>query len=349
MNGGNGEYSYSQNSVFQRKAIVAVKELINNAIAEKLEVKISSSSNTFRVADLGCATGPNTFLAVENIINAVDNKCKNQETSKTTSPEYQVFFNDVVVNDFNQLFTSLTGDKKYFVAGVPGSFHSRLFPSASLHFVHSSYALHCLSKAPNIEGRIYYSNSRDEVVKSYEAQFADDMDNFLRARAEEIVDGGLMALVFPGRPNGTPHSQVYSNKILQLVESCIIDMAKKGLISNTKVLSDNKMSASYMASLEDVESAVKRNDCFTIEIMENLPQEKAPPKVMASTIRAGMGRFIKELFGEEIVDQLFDLYLKNLEEASSILESLKAVNLFVLLKRKEIGKKNGSAGLAETS
>lgn len=124
---------------------------------------------------------------------------------------------------------------------------------------------------------------------------------------------------------------------------------RQGLISNTKALSDNKMSASYMASLEDVESAVKRNDCFTIEIMENLPQEKAPPKVMASTIRAGMGRYIKELLGEEIVDQLFDLYLKNLEEASSILESLKAVNLFVLLKRKEIGKKNGSAGLAETS
>lgn len=180
-------------------------------------------------------------------------------------------------------------------------------------------------------------------MRSYEAQFAKDMNNFLSARAEEMVDGGLMALIFPGRPNGTPHSQVYSNKILELVESCTIDMVKKGVITNVEALARNKMSA-YMASPEEVEFAVQRNGCFSIEVMEILPQEKAQPIEMTSTIRAGMERSMKELFGAEVVDKLFDLFHKKLGEASSILESSKAANLFVFLKRKPIETEKFSGG-----
>ncbi|MBA0779036.1 hypothetical protein Gotri_003319, partial [Gossypium trilobum] len=33
-----------------------------------------------------------------------------------------------------------------FIAGVASSFYQRLFPSNSIHFVHSSYCLHWLSK-----------------------------------------------------------------------------------------------------------------------------------------------------------------------------------------------------------
>ncbi|PON53573.1 SAM dependent carboxyl methyltransferase [Parasponia andersonii] len=50
------------------------------------------------------------------------------------------------------------------------------------------------------KGRINCSSSTAEVVKAYEAQYAKDMDNFLKARAHEIVHGGLIVLVFPGRP-----------------------------------------------------------------------------------------------------------------------------------------------------
>ncbi|GMN32049.1 hypothetical protein TIFTF001_044649, partial [Ficus carica] len=68
MTGGSGLYSYSKNSNFQMKIIDAAKELINKSITEKLDVNIFSSSNTLRLADLGCAAGPNTFAAVQNII-----------------------------------------------------------------------------------------------------------------------------------------------------------------------------------------------------------------------------------------------------------------------------------------
>ncbi|KAK6290147.1 hypothetical protein POUND7_001688, partial [Theobroma cacao] len=87
-----------------------------------------------------------------------------------------VVFNDIVSNDFNTLFKSLPSDRQYFVAGVPRRFQGRLFFKAFLRFVHSSYALLWLLNAPK---ELMDKNSH----------------HFLAARAEELVDGGLMALV----------------------------------------------------------------------------------------------------------------------------------------------------------
>ncbi|PON82296.1 SAM dependent carboxyl methyltransferase [Trema orientale] len=343
INGGSDRYSYSKNSNFQRKGIDCAKELINKAIAEKLDVNIFASSKTFRLADLGCAAGPNTFFAVQNIIDALELKCQGQGESCQV-PEFQVFFNDLASNDFNELFQSLPPERRYFAAGVPGLFHGRIFPSDSIHFVHSSYAVQVLSRVPEEvldkespawnRGRINYSDSPDEVVKCFEAQYAKDMESFLKARAKEIVLGGLMAFVVPGRPNRTPHSETFVNRTTTLMGSCLLDMANKGKVSHEKLDSFNM--PTYFASPEELEEFVKRNGCFSVEIMEIQEQERPEPKVLSSTIRGGIGGMIKEYFGleEDISDEIFDLFLKKLEEHSTfIFESGNAINLFVLLKR----------------
>ncbi|KAI5330494.1 hypothetical protein L3X38_029892 [Prunus dulcis] len=341
MNGGDGLYSYSKNSNFQRKAIDAGKELIKEAVSEKLDIKSFSSSNTFRVTDLGCSVGPNTFHAVQNIVDAVEQKYQSQGHNSQL-PEFQVFFSDHISNDFNALFQSLPPDRRYYATGVPGSFYSRLFPKAFLHFAYSSYALQCLSKVPEEvvdmnspawnKGRIHYSKSADQVVKAYTTQYAKDMECFLNARAQEIVCGGLMAFVVPGRPNGISHTEVFVNTAKELFGSCLMDMAKKGIISEEKV--DCFNIPQYIASLEEVEAIVKANGYFSVEIMENLTQEKPPPKVFAIGVRSGMEGMIRKHFGDEIMDELFDSFGKKLEESSSVLESKKSVSLFVLLKRR---------------
>ncbi|KAA8542775.1 hypothetical protein F0562_023927 [Nyssa sinensis] len=324
----------------------AAKLLLNEAIADKLNIKDVSSSKTFRIADLGCSLGPNTFFVVQNILEGVELKYQSQGLNSPT-PEFQVFFNDHASNDFNTLFRSLPVDKQYYVAGVPGSFYSGLFPCASLHFVHSSFALHWLSKVPKEvveksspawnKGRIHYSNAGNEVVKAYSTQYAMDMGCFLHARAQEMVCGGLMVVIVPARPNKVPHSQAIANLMFDILGSCLMDMAKKGIVEEEKVDSFNI--PIYYASPQELEAAIYKNGYFSIERMENLPcvtthDNLSKAKLFALSMRAGMEGFIKEQFGPEIVDELFDSFRKKLEEASSIYDSGKALYLFVLLKRK---------------
>jgi len=51
---------------FQRGVIGTAKELIKEEITEKLRNDGFNWLNTFRVADLGCSVGPNTFIAWHN-------------------------------------------------------------------------------------------------------------------------------------------------------------------------------------------------------------------------------------------------------------------------------------------
>ncbi|KAJ9564524.1 hypothetical protein OSB04_000490 [Centaurea solstitialis] len=144
--------------------------LISEAIEDKLDVDhFLASSNSINIADLGCSLA---FVAVKNIVES-----------------------------------SLPPNRQYFAAGVPGSIHGRLFPKGALHIVNSSYALYWLSKIPDElvdkdspsfnKGKIFYTNSGSKVVEAYAAQFARDMEAFLNARAEELVSGGLVALLLP--------------------------------------------------------------------------------------------------------------------------------------------------------
>lgn len=210
-------------------------------IAEKLDMKnLSSVSNTIRVADLGCSTGPNTFVTMQNILEAMQQKYRSQcnaHDDHQTMPEFQVFFNDLVLNDFNTLFTSLPKDKQYFAAGVPGSFHGRLFPESSIHLVHTSHSLHWLSELPEElqdkdspawnKGRIHYTSAPNEVVDAYMSQFAKEMDNFLEARAKELVPGGMMVMILTGTIKGRPHSETAPGMMYNAISSSLMDMEKE--------------------------------------------------------------------------------------------------------------------------
>ncbi|KAG6625358.1 loganic acid O-methyltransferase-like [Carya illinoinensis] len=346
MKGGNDVYSYANNSSYQRGVIGTAKELITDAIAEKLDFNNIVLSNTFRIADLGCSVGPNTFFAIQNIIEAVQCKGKCQGLDPQLL-EFQVFFNDHTSNDFNTLFKSLPPDGQYYAAGVAGSFYCHLFPNSSLHFVHSSYAIHWLSKVPELvvdktspawnKGRIYIVDSEEDVVKAYEAQYAEDMECFLHARAQEVVCGGLIALIFAGRPNGAPHSQTPHTFIFNLLGSCLMDMARKSKVSEEKVDSFNI--PTYWMSPQELEAAVHRNGEFRIERMEKLPgvinfRDLSKSQVIASNLRAVLEGLIKAHFGDVILEELFELFRNKVEEQLPLIMSFINTDFFALLKRK---------------
>lgn len=119
------------------------------------EVYLELAPKSLGIADLGCSSGSNSLSIIKDIVEAVEAaSCK----IMIPAPEFRVYLNDLPTNDFNSIFKSLPdfyrdlnkersdGPPLLFIAGYPGSFYGRLFPNDCLHFVHSSYSLHWLSK-----------------------------------------------------------------------------------------------------------------------------------------------------------------------------------------------------------
>ncbi|PON73712.1 SAM dependent carboxyl methyltransferase [Parasponia andersonii] len=361
MNGGEGPYIYVQNSKYQTGAVEASKEMIEEAITKHFDanktLNSASSLNQIFLADLGCSTGPNTFLAVQNIFEVIQLKYQLEKRRHLDHSDdhvhqipvtFQVFFNDHFSNDFNTLFKSLPPTRKYLAAGVPGSFHGRLFPNSSLHFVHCSYSLHWLSKVPSQvmdstspawnKGRIHYTNAGKEVVKAYSDQYAEDMLSFLHARAEELVVGGLMVLLIPAVPDILLPSDTTNGTEKDLLGSCLVDMAKMGLVSEKRVDSFNL--PMYYSSPSELKAIIERNEHFSIERMEKLNNPKkhlSLPNLQMRVLylRAALEGLLQKRFGAEIMDELFNRFSKKVAESTFFLnpQNQNSIVLFVLLRR----------------
>ena len=112
----------------------------------------------------------------------------------------------------------------------------------------------------------------------------------------------------------------------------------QGLVSEEKVDSFNI--PIYYMSPKELEAAVERNGCFSVEGMENirkvtkLSNVTESAQLLSSHGRAVMEGLFSQQFGDEILDELFDLYRNKLEENSSIFESMDATLFLAVLKRK---------------
>ncbi|CAN1236748.1 Salicylate carboxymethyltransferase [Linum grandiflorum] len=275
MNGGHGETSYAANSKLQQKAITMTSQITEQAITRLMSLA-TFPKGRLAIADLGCASGPNTFFTVSEFVKSVVRISRN--LGRELPEEFQVFLNDLPGNDFNSIFTSLPKFKKelmvadelsIFINAAPGSFYERLFPTRSLHFVHSSYGLHWLSQVPDglvelNKGNVSYgSNSPRGVFDLYLGQFRKDFAEFLRCRALELVSGGKMVLTFLGRKNDDTSRCCYS---LDLISITLNQMASEGLINMERLGSFNV--PMYMPSPMEVEAEVKKQSSFTINYLE---------------------------------------------------------------------------------
>ncbi|XP_073057660.1 loganic acid O-methyltransferase-like [Primulina eburnea] len=351
MNGGKGIYSYANNSHFQREGFNAAKNLIMDILIQNLDVKSlvsSTMSKTFTIADLGCSIGPNTFLAMENIIDGVEHKYR-VEGLDPNNLEFQVFFNDQVANDFNTLFASLPVDRRYHVAGVPGSFYGRLFPRASICLAYSSSSIHWLSKVPKElvdknspawnKGKIHYTGARNEVVGAYAAQFDEDMDVFLNARGEEIVKGGMIVIIMPGVPDGGTVTHDVG-VAFSFLESILIDMVKEGLIDQDEVDSFNI--PHVYPSVKQMSRIVEKNGCFSIVNMK-LRNARIDPKAPLDLelgvmhMRALAEGTFKNHFSGDTVEEIFRRAIQLKSKFGHMLDSSGievGAQLFAVLMRK---------------
>lgn len=294
MKGGNGDTSYARVSLFrQLKVIQVIKPIMEHEICERMSFENlkGGECGVFRVADLGCATGINTLIVADTIVQAVQAKCS---SGCMEVPEFEVNFVDLPSNDFNSLLRSLPPQQRladrpphkkddghhsftepppsrsYFAAVVSGSFYKRLFPAKSLHFCHSSSSLHWLSQVPSSVvdrnspawngGAVYIST--DEVGAAYLAQFRKDFSSFLAARAHEMVAGGCMFICLVGRTSNDIKEQGAIGHISHHMQAAFEELIQQGMIEKEKMESFNL--PLFCPTVEELESIVKMEKSFEI-------------------------------------------------------------------------------------
>uniref|UniRef100_A0A453RFA4 Benzoate carboxyl methyltransferase n=1 Tax=Aegilops tauschii subsp. strangulata TaxID=200361 RepID=A0A453RFA4_AEGTS len=309
---GNGENSYAANSRLQEKAILETRPMLRKAI-EEVYKSLSDRRSTMVVADLGCSSGPNTLRVVSEVIGAVQFYTRKSEEQRR-AVEVQFFLNDLPGNDFNLVFRSLEqledlGGKEtqpYYVAGLPGSYYTKLFPSRSVHFFHSSYSLMWRSK----------------------------FELFLTLRSRELVNGGRMLLTFLGRNSEEMMMHGDVSTLFELVAKSLQSLVLKGRVEKEKLDSFNL--PYYAPSVKEVKALINESKLFDIEHVRLFqsnwdPQDDLDSDVVldcassganvAKCIRAVLEPLIVDHFGVDIIEELFMVYAsvvaKHLEKAKA--------------------------------
>uniref|UniRef100_A0A9I9CSZ4 Salicylate carboxymethyltransferase-like n=1 Tax=Cucumis melo TaxID=3656 RepID=A0A9I9CSZ4_CUCME len=340
--GGVGDKSYAKNSLIQRKAMSKAWPIIKEAIEDYLCTE-NTPITTLSIADLGCSSGPNTLSILSDLIKQFH---KIIQLHHNKPIQYQIFFNDLPSNDFNFLFRSLskfledlknqigTDFGTCFFNGVPGSFYGRLFPNKSLHFVHSSYTLHWLSKVPEgmemvNKGNIFINRtSPKNVIEGYYKQFQKDFSLFLKCRGEEIVSGGRMVVTILGRTDESPPNDDFCYT-LTLLNLAINNMVKEGMIREEKV--DRFNVPNFMPSSEEVKTEVLKEGSFIVNRVEvaridwnSYNDEFNQSNVFvdssycyAKCIRSVFEPLMIPHFGEAIVEELFHKFGKIVKDEMS--------------------------------
>ncbi|CAH8386298.1 unnamed protein product [Eruca vesicaria subsp. sativa] len=317
---------------------------MSEAISTKLNLNLIS--DRFNVADFGCASGPNTFVAVQNIINAVEDKY-HKETGQNPAENitFQVVFNDFTNNDFNTLFQTLPARRKYYSAGVPGSFFRRVLPKHSFHIGVINYAFHFTSQVPKgVTDRdsplwnkdMHCTGFNEMVKKAYLDQYSADIKNLLDARAEELLPGGLMLVFGSGLRDGVKMSETAKGMVLDFIGASLNDLAQQGVIEQDKV--DSFSTPLYIAEEGELRQIIKENGKFTIEAFEDIihPYGEFPldPKVLAVSTKASFGAFLSAHFGVDMMRKVFELVeVKVRQEFSRIQNAKPGMQYFIVLRK----------------
>ncbi|KAG6438019.1 hypothetical protein SASPL_102952 [Salvia splendens] len=354
-------------SLMQMQIISHGKTVMEKAVFRAIENSLPKSMG---IADLGCSSGPNTLMAVSEIIDNVRKTCRE---IGLPMPELRVVLNDLPGNDFNYVFMSLpefnaslsknkgVGSDRCFISAMAGSFYGRLFPKNSLHFVHSSSSLHWLSQVPSgleksgkhlNKGKIYISKTSPEfVMKAYLRQFKRDMLIFLRSRAAEVVAGGSMVLSFMGRTSPDASAEVGSHQ-WELLAHALMAMAQEGVVEEEKI--DSLNAPYYAPSAEEMRNVIEEEGSFVVNqisaleigwdgglVLDNINNnigldeidESSKALKVTKIIRAVVEPMMESHFGAQVMDDLFTRYHGLLQDYFSKAIA-KHINLVVSLTRK---------------
>eukprot|EP01018_Ginkgo_biloba_P003397 Gb_02312 [translate_table: standard] len=298
MKGGDGDSSYSRNSLsVQMKMAEAMKPVLESGIGKNTRVEWlrGLEGGVFRIADLGCATGVNTLLAADTIVNSVNQICIRHSIAR--SPEFQVLLRSC--SDRIVLQASISTTK----------------PTLRPLFRQPPVALADPRCPAWNGGGIFISN--EAVAAAYLRQFTTDFTAFLEARSEEIVPEGSLFIALVGRNSCEVNHQDCLANIACHLEAAFDDLAAEGLIEEEKKESFNI--PFFGPNVEELKKIVEMENSFEIEsikLLRGLPlhpmrevregEEEMFGRVVANNYRALFESLVGAHLGShDLIDHFF--------------------------------------------
>lgn len=186
---------------YYSRATLGAKHVMDNAaglILDALDRRPPADDGTpFQMTDMGCADGGTSVDMVGRVLEEVRRLCP--------SRPIQMTYTDLPKNDFSALFQmlhGLTDTQSYaekiadlYIAASATSFHRQIVPAGTLDLGHSATASHYITEIPaEIEDHLHMVRATGATRAKYEAKGAQDWENFLVMRAQELKPGGFLAL-----------------------------------------------------------------------------------------------------------------------------------------------------------
>jgi hypothetical protein len=153
---------YDLHSEYQRRVIEEGEHLIRSATAA---LDLRSIAGALTVVDYGAGTGA---TSVQAMLTAVD-----EVRERDRDRPVVALHNDVITNDFSQLFRNIAAPGGYlalpggpvYPSAVAGSFFTQVVPSATVHLAMCSNAAHWLREQLDVrvEGGMYFPDAHGAV------------------------------------------------------------------------------------------------------------------------------------------------------------------------------------------
>jgi hypothetical protein len=226
---GRGGY-YDTHSEYQRAVAESAAQIIGRCVQA---TPLPGADGSYVIADYGCSTGANSIKMVTAAAEAV--------RARDPDASIAVLHNDVVTNDFNQLFTNVVGAEHSYLKLQPPAlplvsattFFGPAAPRHSVHLGTSFSAAHWLSVQPEVAvSGFYFTGATGSAREALARQANDDWTTFLRCRADELVGGGRLLTQTVG---STDDGKVTATKLMTAMAEVADGMAADHLVDQSAV------------------------------------------------------------------------------------------------------------------
>jgi hypothetical protein len=221
---------YDAHSEYQRRVIESGDRMLRPVLAS---LPLPPDGEALALVDYGASTGGTSVHAMATAVGAI--------RERDAERPINVVHNDVISNDFNQLFRNIAGEGSYLrIAGGPvfasaaaGSFFEQVVPPASVHLGTCSNASHWLREQPgvSIPDGMYFCEATGDARAAIAEQAAADWLAFLGARAAELAPGGRF--VVQGIGSDDEGRRASASRLLRVMWQVADGLAEEGLLDGS--------------------------------------------------------------------------------------------------------------------